>query len=283
MKQRILTACWLIPLAILWMFFVPETAFAAGAVVLVLLGAYEWGKFVFSGKNIALYAVIIAAFLGLSFWFCNPFSENLPLTVGTDRTVVGILGMGVSWWLIAVLLVFKYPGFKTDRILNAIFGVTVLLPFFWSLIYLHTAQKPQDLLPFVSGSANLFFVMLLVWCADSGAYFVGKACGKHHMIPAVSPNKTLEGLGGGILLSLIVAFAAYFFMKENFNPVHVAVAVVVVVVASVLGDLAESMFKRIAGIKDSSNLLPGHGGVLDRVDSLTAALPVYAFIMYMFH
>ena len=79
MKQRILTACWLIPLAILWMFFVPETAFAAGAVVLVLLGAYEWGKFVFSGKNIALYAVIIAAFLGLSFWFCNPFSENLPL------------------------------------------------------------------------------------------------------------------------------------------------------------------------------------------------------------
>ena len=122
MKQRILTACWLIPLAILWMFFVPETAFAAGAVVLVLLGAYEWGKFVFSGKNIALYAVIIAAFLGLSFWFCNPFSENLPLTVGTDRTVVGILGMGVSWWLIAVLLVFKYPGFKTDRILNAIFS-----------------------------------------------------------------------------------------------------------------------------------------------------------------
>ena len=282
MKQRIITACWLIPLAVMWMFYLPHVAFVAGAMILVMLGAHEWGKFVFS-KNIDIYSLIIALLGALSCWFFNPFAGDLPQTIGRNEVAVGILGMGVSWWIIAVFLVFKYPKIQANRFLNAVFGITTLIPFFWSLVYLHEAQNPQNLLPFNSGSFNLFFVMLLVWCADSGAYFVGRAVGRHHMIPAVSPNKTVEGLLGGIVLSLSVAFALSFFMKDGINFVNVSVAVVIAVIASVLGDLAESMFKRIAGIKDSSNLLPGHGGVLDRVDSLTAALPVYAFIMYLFN
>lgn len=280
MKQRIITACWLIPLAVLWMFFVPKVAFVIGAIVLLLLGAHEWGKFVFKNK-IDLYTILIALLGAVSCYFYNPFADDLATTIGTNSVIIGILGMGVSWWILAIFLVFAYPKFKSDATLNAIFGIPTLIPFFWSLIYLHEASTPQNLLPFVSGSANLFFVMLLVWCADSGAYFTGRACGKHHMIPAVSPNKTIEGLLGGIALSLVVAFVATFFMKENISIVNLSIAVVVAIIASVLGDLAESMFKRIVGIKDSSNLLPGHGGVLDRVDSLTAALPVYAFLMYM--
>lgn len=283
MKQRIITACWLIPLAVLWMFATSSVIFTIGAVILVLLGAWEWGKFV-CPKYCGIYTLPIALGIGISSYFFNPFSSDVATHIYSAPAVVGILGMGTAWWIIATLLVLKYPFDKPlleSPIVTFILGITTLLPFFWSLIYLHEAHYPVSLLPFDSGSANLFFVMLLVWCADSGAYFTGKFCGKHKMIPNVSPNKTIEGLAGGIVLSLLVAFGATF-MMDHWNAISLVVAVIFAVVASVIGDLSESMFKRIAGIKDSSNLLPGHGGVLDRVDSLTAALPVYAFIMYLF-
>lgn len=282
MKQRILTALWLIPLALLWMFAFNSPLFAAGSVFLLGLGAWEWGKFVFPSRPV-VYVAPIMLLIAVGCFLLNPFASSFPSEVGTSPVSVGFLGMGVAWWFLASFLVIKYPSdiaLVKSSLLNFIFGIAVLLPFFWSLLFLHE-MSPAGILPFESGSANLFFVMLLVWCADSGAYFTGKAFGKHHMSPAVSPNKTIEGLAGGVLLALAVAFGATF-MMDHYAPLSLAVAVVMAVSASVLGDLAESMFKRAAGIKDSSNLLPGHGGVLDRVDSLTAALPVYSLIMYLF-
>lgn len=283
MKQRIITACWLIPLAVLWMFAAPAQLFAAGAVILVLLGAWEWGKFVCPGKLWA-YASLVAALLGVSFCFCNPFLRDNTVSFYSHPAPAGLLGMGAAWWILAFVLVIKYPADRNlleNRFMTGILGLVTLLPFFWSLLVLHQSGTATNLLPFEQGSANLFFVMLLVWCADSGAYFTGKFLGRHHMIPQVSPNKTWEGLAGGVALALIVAFGATSFMESHWNALYLALSVVLAVGASVVGDLAESMFKRIAGIKDSSNLLPGHGGVLDRIDSLTAALPVYAFVLFL--
>jgi phosphatidate cytidylyltransferase len=124
----------------------------------------------------------------------------------------------------------------------------------------------------------LMYLFALVWVADSGAYFAGKAFGKHKLIPDVSPNKTIEGLLGGLLLTtcVIVSVAYYRNLADN-NLISFILLSMLVVLASVLGDLFESLLKRKANIKDSGTLLPGHGGVLDRIDSLLAAAPIFAF------
>lgn len=124
----------------------------------------------------------------------------------------------------------------------------------------------------------LLYVFLLVWCADSGAYFVGRKFGKKKLAPNVSPNKSLEGLGGGLALSLLVAavlMACYVDMLGITWVLFFGLSALTVL-ASVLGDLFESMLKRRAGIKDSGTILPGHGGVLDRIDSLLSAVPAFA-------
>ncbi len=129
------------------------------------------------------------------------------------------------------------------------------------------------------GAKIVLFVCLIVWAADTGAYFTGKSLGKHKMAPHVSPNKTIEGLIGGIVTAIVVAWlSAKWFHVEFKSPVAMILITLLTVVFAVLGDLVESMFKRVSGVKDSSNIIPGHGGVLDRIDSLTAAFPIFALL-----
>jgi len=141
------------------------------------------------------------------------------------------------------------------------------------LVVLRTYHTPGD---HSVGSWRLLFVMSLVWVADTGAYFVGRKFGARKLLPAVSPNKTIEGLLGGVgaasLLAIFVTLARDVTFRES---LAIVVSSILAVLASVLGDLTESLFKREAGMKDSGSLLPGHGGVMDRIDSLTAALPVF--------
>jgi phosphatidate cytidylyltransferase len=125
-------------------------------------------------------------------------------------------------------------------------------------------------------------VMVLVWGADIGAYFSGRAFGKRKLAPQVSPGKSWEGVYGGLLLSLVITAIVGFVRDWSFVQMLIGlIGAAVIVFISVVGDLTESMFKRQAGIKDSSNLLPGHGGVLDRIDSLTAAIPIFAVLLWM--
>lgn len=125
-----------------------------------------------------------------------------------------------------------------------------------------------------NGVKILFFFLASIWVGDSGAYYVGKNLGRHKMAPKISPNKTLEGLAGGIVTTYGAAAAAAFILKLDLHPIHIFALATILAIAAPIGDLVESLFKRDSGIKDSSTLIPGHGGLLDRTDSLLYPAPI---------
>ena len=154
-----------------------------------------------------------------------------------------------------------------------IIGLLILLPAWQGLVLFK--QWPE---------ANwlILAVMVLVWGADIGAYFSGRRFGKRKLAPQVSPGKSWEGVFGGLLATLLICVGVAIYRDWSFASLLLGLlGTAVVVLISVVGDLTESMFKRQAGVKDSSNLLPGHGGVLDRIDSLTAAIPVFAALLWL--
>ncbi|ACQ93705.1 phosphatidate cytidylyltransferase [Tolumonas auensis DSM 9187] len=273
MKQRIITALILIPLAIGWLFYLPVEYFSLLATLLFFLAGREWGRFA-SPELATLFAVTYTVILIASYYFAPlQFILNGQL----QPLIWGILLTAIVWWVGALAMIMRYPGheawWQKRKWIQWLFGLCTLLPFFWSLLVLRGYPFHHD--P-GAGSWVLLFVMSLVWVADTGAYFTGRAFGSRKLLPAVSPNKTIEGLLGGVgaatLLAVIVTINVHSSVKQS---VAIIISSMLAVLASVLGDLTESLFKRVAGIKDSGSLLPGHGGVLDRIDSLTAALPVF--------
>lgn len=273
MKQRIITASILIPLAIGWLFYLPIEYFSLLAAVLFFLAGREWGRFASSDSGL-FFPISYTIVLMVSYYFA-PLRSVLQGNI--DPLIWSVLLAGIVWWTLALVMIMRYPGCETwwrnRPWLLWLFGLSTLLPFFWSLLLLRGYHFQSDT---TVGSWALLFVMSLVWVADTGAYFTGRALGSRKLLPAVSPNKTIEGLFGGVgaatLLAVVVTIKNHTEMQQS---VAIIISSVLAVLASVLGDLTESLFKRVAGIKDSGSLLPGHGGVLDRIDSLTAALPVF--------
>lgn len=149
---------------------------------------------------------------------------------------------------------------------------------FWGMLALRAWHYDEN---HYSGAIWLLYVMILVWGADSGAYMFGKLFGKHKLAPKVSPGKTWQGFIGGLVTAAVISWGYGMWANLNVAPVILLICSVVAALASVLGDLTESMFKREAGIKDSGHLIPGHGGILDRIDSLTAAVPVFACLLLL--
>lgn len=280
MKQRIITALILAPLVILGIFELSLPLFMAAIAVVTLIGYWEWTQFVDAkSRTMALIPTVAVSAASLIF---IPF-DSLSLNLISDGHYA-ILAVGFIWWLAASALAITYPKsssfWQNSNILRHSFGILTLLPFFWSVLLLRAEGVDVD--PY-HGAKLVLYVCFIVWAADSGAYFAGKSFGKHKMAPHVSPNKTIEGLVGGIITAILVGWGTAQWFNLQFDSTFAMVAITLVtVVISVLGDLVESMFKRVSGIKDSSNIIPGHGGVLDRIDSLTAAFPVFAFLYFIF-
>lgn len=264
LKQRIITALLLLPIALGGFFLLEGAQFALFIGAVVTLAAWEWAQLAgFAGQlQRCLYAGLVVLLIGLL--YLNPVLA-WPLLV-----------LAIIWWVAATLLVLSYPQsshFWAGRQVRLLIGLVVLLPAWQGLVIIK--QLPQ-------ANALILAVMVLVWGADIGAYFSGRAFGKRKLAPQVSPGKSWEGVFGGLLLCLLLALAVGIYQSWSLGQVLCALAgTVVVVLISVVGDLNESMFKRNAGVKDSSNLLPGHGGVLDRIDSLTAAIPVFAVLLWL--
>jgi len=271
--QRVITALVLLPpvVATLWFGSTPLVGAVFGAVAMV--GVAEWGALTgvrAAGRPALLSYVAVAAVLtGLAVWL-RESAMPWALVIGT-----------CAWWLLMLNWIARYPvGFddqRPPRWLKAGAGLLVVPGTIAAVMLLHGAPAAEGG-PENSGALRLLFAFVLVWAADVGAYFAGKAMGRHKLAPAVSPGKTWEGVIGGLALSLLIAAIAgqWLFRLHGGIWLPFLLLCVAVVLVSIVGDLGESLLKRQAGVKDSGTLLPGHGGMLDRIDSLLAALPALA-------
>ena len=252
LRQRVVTALVLGTLVILVVLAVPHAVTAAVLSLVVVAGAWEWSAFPGFTQSLTRLAYVVFIALGLvATWYLGIVNGQ------SDLMLYGAL----VWWALALLWIALAPSNVTQATAT-IAGLFVLVPAWLALVRLH-AQGPQLLL----------FLLLLVVAADIGAYFAGRAFGKHKLAPKVSPGKTWEGVFGGLFAALLMAAVGVWWF--DMSTVPFMILCLVVAIASVVGDLTESLFKRHAGLKDSGSILPGHGGVLDRVDSVTAAAPVF--------
>jgi phosphatidate cytidylyltransferase len=252
LRERVITALILAALVLLVIFMLPHVATMAALALLVVAAAWEWSAFPRFTQHSAriFYVAFVAACVAATWWFGVEREEM-------DRLIQAAL----AWWVFALVWVAIAPA-RVNRVTAAGAGLLVLVPAWLALARLH-AFGPQLLL----------FLILLVVAADVGAYFAGRRFGHNKLAPRVSPGKTWEGVLGGFGAAALMAAVGVWWFKVD-APRFLALCIVVVV-ASIIGDLTESLFKRHAGLKDSGRLLPGHGGLLDRVDSVTAAAPVF--------
>ncbi|MBN48100.1 MAG: phosphatidate cytidylyltransferase [Spongiibacteraceae bacterium] len=268
LKQRVITAVALaVPLLLLLGFLEPVPLMVLFAVI-VLASAWEWSTL--SGISApglkALYTLTIAGLMGLLFLF-----GNLLDVVPNSELVREVLHAATLWWAIALLWVMGYPGSARlwgSTAVRALMGAVVLVPTWLALCYLRLQGQ---------GVLLIVYVLLVVIAADVGAYFAGRAWGRAKLAVNVSPGKSWAGFWGGLAASQALAL-----LVAQLWPGGLPIAVLpfmilsgIASLASVLGDLLESMIKRHQGVKDSGTLLPGHGGLMDRLDSLTAAVPVF--------
>ena len=251
MKQRIVTA--IVALAVLGvlLFAAPPIVVRVVIALLILAAAWEWSGFLGSegvGTR-AAYVVFIGALLAAPALYFSEYTEK-------------ILLLSLLWWVVALIWTFFFPT-RIPMAIRWLAGALVLVPLYLALMLLY-AVDPMILL----------FALLIVWVADSGAYVAGKTMGGVKLAPQISPGKTWEGVVGGLVAVVLLTLVRSFRVETEwavFLPFCLAVASL-----SIVGDLTVSMFKRTAGVKDSGTLFPGHGGVLDRIDSVAAAAPLFA-------
>ncbi len=284
--QRIITALILLPLALFAIFALPLKDFSVVIAIIVLIGFWEWSGFITQFSLVARFAYVAVSAalmwfvythsLPIEYWngwiFPEEIAEWLKLR---DAAFISVI-LGTLWWLVAFVLVIIFPtmsqSYGKNILLMSAIGWLILIPTWVSLTGLRGIGFAFD---YSRGSGLVLFMLLLVWAADTGAFISGKLLGKHKLAPQLSPKKTWEGVFGGAILALILAVVSIDLLDiQKQHYFGLAILSVVIVAFSVIGDLTESIFKRISGRKDSGHILPGHGGILDRIDGITATAPI---------
>lgn len=270
LKQRLITASILIPLVVWALLGLDSVSITVLLTVVGLLAAWEWLQLIGiqSTGNKAFLCGLLLVLGGLSLTF-------LPVMV--------ILSVSVAIWFFATLLVLVFAHKPLSTSLQALFRsplfgflamTLILIGFVSAASLLHSHGTLGPLL--------VLFVLVTVWLADTGGYFAGKRFGKHKLATAISPNKTWEGVAGAQVMALTWAAGFYFLVEGlSLNLAAWLGLTAFIVMISIVGDLLESVFKRCFDVKDSGQLLPGHGGMLDRIDSLLAAVPVFTASLFV--
>lgn len=263
LRQRVLTALVLAGVFTGILFGAPALVFSVFVAAVCLLAAWEWANL--SGYNetrakVLYVATMLVCGLGAGYVQSQP----------RFFSAATLLSAAALWWAVALLWVQSYPSSTVlwgPRQMRLLIGFLVILPTWLGFSILRFLPDGQWL---------VLAVVLLVAAADIGAYFTGRSFGRHKLAPAISPGKSWEGVFGGVAAAMLVSYLLALGLGSGNLLLAVIIAVPTAFV-SVLGDLFESMLKRYRGIKDSGYMLPGHGGILDRVDGLAAAVPVFAW------
>ena len=268
LRQRVITALVLAIIFLVALFGLPAGYFSFFIGAVLLVGGWEWARMSGFGNTLSRLAYclgLLGLLIAASAYFGFAGEARPALDKGSIRE---LLLVGCGWWAIALLLVQGYPSSAIlwgNPWVRLVMGIAVLVPAWVALVYLRQQAY---------GAWLVLLLILVVALADSGGYFAGRRFGKHKLAPAVSPGKTWEGFVGGLVTNLLLTAVLCSVVAIDWR---LALAVVVPTsLVSVLGDLLESMVKRHAGVKDSGHILPGHGGILDRVDGITAGAPVFA-------
>lgn len=262
LKTRVITALLLVAGLALILFVLPPLAATLAFAAIAALAAWEWGGLMKQDQPARfMYAFVLLLFC----W---------QLTVGAPDLVPFLLGLSAAFWIVAVPLWFRFKWkLAGNDFLGYLLGALVILSTWAAMVALHRVD-----------TWLMLAAMALVWVADISAYFAGRAFGRHKLAPNISPGKTWEGVAGAVIGVLIYGGAVLTFSplagKIPLALPLLGLMLIVLTAVSVIGDLFESLLKRQAGIKDSSSLLPGHGGVLDRIDALTSTLPLAALILH---
>jgi phosphatidate cytidylyltransferase len=256
-RKRVTTGAVLVALLLAVVLWLPPGATVIALTLVVLAGAWEWSAFLRAPGNTYRFAYVVAVAVLLPLvWMVTDKPPGLML----------VMRIAVVWWLVALGWVMFAPR-RASSWSAALAGVLALVPAWVALVRLR--------LDLARGAEWILFALILVWAADIGAFFVGRRFGRTRLAPNVSPGKTWEGVVGGTVASAIVAVlgSGWFNIPvDRFLPLCLAA-----VGFSIVGDLTESLLKRFAGMKDSGSLFPGHGGVMDRIDSVTGAAPILFF------
>lgn len=262
LSTRIVTAAVALPLAILAILFLPAMGLATAVGVLMLAGAWEWAALAGLGRGArGVYTAATALVMALAL--------GLRGTGGAMSSEAVVLGLAALFWGGAVQLVVRFPAqWKATlgrRPLALAIGLIVLAAPVVAVAYIDQAEQ---------GPWLVLLLCLMIWGADTGAYAAGRTLGRHKLVPRVSPGKTVEGAAGGLITAMIIgALGALVLGLDGWRTLGMALLGGWIAAISIVGDLTISMFKRSAGVKDSGRLFPGHGGVLDRLDSMLAAAP----------
>lgn len=267
LKQRLITAAILLPLVLGLVLFASDRIFNFILAMLALLGGQEWARLggIESRTWRTLYLFLLALLLTLLEWL---------------RPETGLLWVHLAaglWWLIGFVWLIRWRNATMGRtqgvsLPGLALGLLVLGSFWAALVELRTLPE--------RGPEVVLALLLLIWIADSAAYFVGRRFGRHKLAPGISPGKTLEGVYGALAGMLVFGVGLFFWGVLSLPLWQILVLCLVSGLFSIVGDLFESLLKRRRGLKDSGYLLPGHGGVLDRIDSLLAAAPIFMLGLY---
>lgn len=268
-RTRVAAALVMAPVAIAAILLLSTPWMMIAAAALFLAGLWEWFELSDVEDTLAR-SILLVANLGLmvAIVWASRSRDGGTLVLYEVASIIGVI-----WWLVALLWLGRFEfgshheGWARAIKLGA--GTLAVVPAWCALTWLHAGSD--------NGHIWLLTSLASIWAADTGAYFSGRYLGKHKLAPRVSPNKTIEGVAGGVLTGTLVAlgFATVAGAPAGDLP-KVALVASVAILVSVIGDLFESLLKRHAGKKDSGTLIPGHGGVLDRIDAVLAALPVFA-------